>query len=120
MYEALNVYVGHRIREARQAINMTQDELATLTKYTRTSISNIETGKQVLTVSNLYKIAAALGVDARDLLPESDEVGIPTSENARELLKIQRQILKLQDRADQISAKKISGANGTPVDESER
>ena len=78
-YKAL----GARIREVRGS-KLTQEELARFVKLTRTSIVNIESGRQKLLVHNLFLIAAALGVRPTDLLlplepsrGEISEINIP-------------------------------------------
>lgn len=62
-YKAL----GARIRELR-GNNLSQEQLAKAVKLTRTSIVNIEAGRQKLLLHNLFKIADALGVRPTDLL----------------------------------------------------
>lgn len=62
--------VGHRIRKARKAIPLTQEALASLVSLTRTSITNIEKGRQNFPLHTLADIAAALKVPAADLLPK--------------------------------------------------
>lgn len=66
--------VGIAIRAARQAKEMTQAELAKRTGLARTSIVNIEGGKQRLPLATLYDIADALGVQAVALLPRNEDV----------------------------------------------
>lgn len=63
-YEA----VGRRIREARKG-KITQEALASLVSLTRTSIVNIEQGRQQLFVHTLVDIARALQVPIADLIP---------------------------------------------------
>jgi len=65
LYTAL----GGMIRGRRAHVGMTQDELARRVGMTRTSITNIERGRQKVQLDTLYDIGAALGVPARDLLP---------------------------------------------------
>lgn len=48
---------------------MTQGELARLVGMTRTSISNIESGRQKLQIHTLYDVARALEVSPTALLP---------------------------------------------------
>lgn len=66
--------LGARIRELRTAISMTQAELAHATSLTRTSITNIEKGRQPVQVHVLLLIADALGVKTTDLLSPFDRV----------------------------------------------
>ena len=63
-YEA----VGRRIREARKG-KITQAALASVVSLTRTSIVNIEQGRQQLFVHTLVNIAQALRVPVADLIP---------------------------------------------------
>jgi transcriptional regulator with XRE-family HTH domain len=51
---------------------MSQEALADLVSLTRTSITNIEKGRQKLLVHKLLEIAGALGIDVVSLLPESN------------------------------------------------
>jgi transcriptional regulator with XRE-family HTH domain len=70
-----NYYValGRQIARARQA-KMTQDTLAQKVSLTRTSIINIEKGRQQVLVHALADIASALGVSITALLPPQDDV----------------------------------------------
>jgi transcriptional regulator with XRE-family HTH domain len=64
--------VGLRVRDARKkASNMTQKALATNVGLTRTSLTNIENGRQKLLLHTFAEIATALGVEAANLLPKS-------------------------------------------------
>jgi transcriptional regulator with XRE-family HTH domain len=68
--EQLYQLVGKRINEARKKIpGMTQEQLGRLVSLTRTSITNIEHGKQKLLLHTLCDIADALGVEPAQLLP---------------------------------------------------
>lgn len=53
---------------------MTQDTLAQKLSLTRTSIINIEKGRQQVLVHTLADIASALGVPVGELLPPQDDV----------------------------------------------
>jgi transcriptional regulator with XRE-family HTH domain len=66
--------IGGRIRDARRALHMTQLDIALPMGYTRTSIANIEGGKQNLPITTLYEIARSLGVPATSLLPEGTAI----------------------------------------------
>lgn len=66
--------VGRRIRDARKRRKppLTQEGLAELVSLTRTSITNVEKGRQKFLLHTLADIAAALQVDPASLLPPSD------------------------------------------------
>jgi transcriptional regulator with XRE-family HTH domain len=61
--------VGKRVRAARKARSMTQEGLASQVSLTRTSITNIEQGRQNFPLHMLAEIAAALNVLPAALLP---------------------------------------------------
>jgi transcriptional regulator with XRE-family HTH domain len=65
--------VGSRIAKARTG-RMTQEALAGKTSLTRTSIINIEKGRQQILVHTLVDIAQALQVPITDLVPDTDNV----------------------------------------------
>jgi transcriptional regulator with XRE-family HTH domain len=67
--EDLYQAVGQRIRRVREERRFTQAELAELVSLSRTSITNIEQGRQKLLLHTLYDIAAALTVKPSELLP---------------------------------------------------
>lgn len=62
--------VGALILKARRG-RLTQDQLAERVALTRTSITNIEKGRQRLMLHTLAQIAEALGVAVTDLLPQA-------------------------------------------------
>lgn len=61
--------LGRRIREAREKSNLTQEALAVKVSLTRTSVTNIEKGRQQLLVHTLVDISSALNVAPESLLP---------------------------------------------------
>lgn len=58
--------LGSRIREVRGT--MTQEQLARASNLSRTSVVNIESGRQQLLVHNLFQIAKALAMNPSDLI----------------------------------------------------
>lgn len=62
--------VGAKIRTARRAANVTQFQLANAIGMTRTSITNMERGRQPIYLHTVSKIADTLRVSVSDLLPE--------------------------------------------------
>lgn len=65
---------GARVREARKAKGVSQERLALLSGIDRSYMGRIERGEINLTLEKVYRIAQALGVEVRDLLPLADEV----------------------------------------------
>ena len=82
--ETMKLYteIGRRIRNARVAKNLSQEGLAVGVGLTRTSITNIEKGRQKLLVHTLWAIARELSVDVSSLLPSVEE---PFEEALKEL-----------------------------------
>ena len=66
--------VGRKVREKRERLEKTQDELARSIDLTRTSITNIERGRQKVPLHHLLRIASALGEELRDLIPTKAEL----------------------------------------------
>jgi transcriptional regulator with XRE-family HTH domain len=62
--------LGRLIRNRRKAIPLSQEALGVNVGLSRTSITNIELGRQHLTLHMLYEFASALGVDPHHLLPD--------------------------------------------------
>jgi DNA-binding XRE family transcriptional regulator len=60
--------VGTNIWGARNGCGMSQEKLARKIGLKRTSVTNIEAGRQRLSVHMLVKIAAALNVTVEELL----------------------------------------------------
>lgn len=61
--------MGTRIKERREALKMSQEELATATGISRVTISRLESGTQSdLKVSNLKRLAEVLGCEIGELL----------------------------------------------------
>ena len=70
-YDDLIKTVGSRIREARQKAGLTQAQAGVKAGLAQSYIFELETGGANITLRTLAKMADVLGVDARDLLPES-------------------------------------------------
>lgn len=60
---------GRLIRDSRKATGVSQGRLAASVGLSRTSITNIERGRQKILLHTLVDIAKALGVDLHSLLP---------------------------------------------------
>lgn len=68
--------IGSRIRQVREAQEprMSQDGLAQALKLKRTSITNIESGKQKLSLETIYLFCERFGLKVSDVLPDIGEV----------------------------------------------
>lgn len=64
--------VGSKIRKARESLGITQEALASLVSLSRTSVTNIEKGRQNFLLHTFVDIAVALKVPPADLLPENN------------------------------------------------
>jgi transcriptional regulator with XRE-family HTH domain len=62
--------MGIRVRDARLAAGMTQEDLAARCGLHRTYVGAVERGENNITVANLVEIATALGVEPALLLEE--------------------------------------------------
>ncbi|MFD6113576.1 helix-turn-helix transcriptional regulator [Streptomyces yangpuensis] len=61
--------LGNRIRDARMEADLTQEKLAEIAGVDRTTIQNAEGGKVDPKFSLLLRLARALRVPLRDLMP---------------------------------------------------
>jgi transcriptional regulator with XRE-family HTH domain len=69
--------LGQRIRALRVELRLRQDELGTAVGLTRSSIANIEAGRQRVRVDTLGKIAEVFHVPLSALLGESNVPLLP-------------------------------------------
>lgn len=60
--------IGSAIREVREDRCMSQESLAAESGLHRTYISSVELGRRNISLSNIYKIAAALGVSMTEIM----------------------------------------------------
>jgi transcriptional regulator with XRE-family HTH domain len=68
--DVLYAEIGRRVFNARTSAGFTQEKLASEISLTRTSVTNIEKGKQKLLVHTLVEIASVLNVEIETLLPK--------------------------------------------------
>lgn len=62
-------FLGTRLRERRHSLHMTQADLAIRVGLLRSSVANIEAGRQRITVHVLYDLCQALNLDVSTALP---------------------------------------------------
>lgn len=63
---------GKNVRRYRSLANLTQENLAELSKLNRTYISDIECFRRSISLENIQRIATALQIDTYKLLIEDD------------------------------------------------
>ncbi len=71
--DPIYVYVGQAVREHRDRCGFAQQELADAVGLTRTSITNLEQGRQQTPLHVLCRVADHLGVALKDLLPDTQD-----------------------------------------------
>lgn len=69
--------IGERVRDARSGVGLTQEGLGEVVGLGRTSITNLEQGRQHISVMTLYRLASALGMNPADLLPIPSTEQVP-------------------------------------------
>jgi transcriptional regulator with XRE-family HTH domain len=66
--------IGRRLKERRLALGLTQEQLAEASDVLRTSITNLEAGRQKTPLHVLYELCAVLEIEIVELLPKRSEV----------------------------------------------
>ena len=72
--DALYQRIGAAVRRHREAAGMSQTQLAKAIGLLRTSIANLEAGRQRVPLHTLYPICIALGIKTGDVLPDTRDV----------------------------------------------
>lgn len=67
--DAFYPQLGQRLRERRKRRGITQEEVASFLHLNRTTVINIEKGRQRLAVHQLAQLADHLGCTPNDLIP---------------------------------------------------
>lgn len=80
-FRRLQRRLGARVKTERQARAMTQDELASRIGLTRSSVANLETGRQNMTLETLYRLSQEFGVSPGELLGEDAQSGRPVQQS---------------------------------------
>lgn len=64
---------GRLLRRRRERAHLSQEVLGKRVGLTRTSISNLEAGRQRLPLHLVYRFADVLGIEPGELMPHPDE-----------------------------------------------
>lgn len=67
-FETCYLQFGLRVRQIREALGLTQDDLRKRVNMSSGSIANIETGKQRILLDDVQKFSNALGCTPKHLL----------------------------------------------------
>jgi transcriptional regulator with XRE-family HTH domain len=68
--EQIYIEFGRLLKRRRKEANLTQDAIATKIGLVRTSVTNIEQGRQHVSLHMVFQLADAIGVRPQDLLPD--------------------------------------------------
>ena len=70
----LTLWIGRNVALRRREKKLSNDDIARLVGVTRTSITNLEAGRQKVPVALLYRVALALDADPRAFFPSLEEI----------------------------------------------
>ena len=62
----IKISVGKRVKELRNKLGISQEELADLAGLDRTYITSVECGKRNISIVNIEKLAKALKISLKD------------------------------------------------------
>lgn len=97
--------IGSRLKVARHAAQMTQEELAGITNRSVEAISNIERGASLPPIDTLILLANALSIDLSDFL---NTVGEAQSAKREQIeMEIRLKLRSLDDEQAEIALKLI-------------
>jgi DNA-binding XRE family transcriptional regulator len=72
--------LGELVRRRRRERHLTQEKLAELWNLNRTTVVNIEKGRQRISVHQVVVLANHLGCQVQDLIPQLEEVRVLSAE----------------------------------------
>jgi transcriptional regulator with XRE-family HTH domain len=68
----VKVKIGQRIKELREASNMSQKDLSYAADLDRSYIASVENGQRNISIVNIEKIATALGVTLKEFFNDGE------------------------------------------------
>jgi transcriptional regulator with XRE-family HTH domain len=66
--------IGKRVKELRKATGVSQEVVAAILNITRTSVCNIETGRQGITAENVVTMCQLFKCMPNDIFPKIDNI----------------------------------------------
>lgn len=95
------VQFGLLVRQHRERLGLSQAQVAQAIDLSRSSVANVETGRQHIPMHHLYSLARVLQVDVHALLPSMD--GAPSAVVDREI----QSSFELSEREQEAVAKVV-------------
>ncbi|MGP9572373.1 helix-turn-helix domain-containing protein [Halomonas sp. AOP5-CZ2-32] len=74
------VAFGQRVREIRKNRGLSQEGMAALAGVDRSYMGHIERGEKNITLTKIYQISDALGIEVADLFPRTEAANLPSSQ----------------------------------------
>jgi transcriptional regulator with XRE-family HTH domain len=87
--DIVSVFIGAKVQELREKIGLSQTELAKCIDVSRTSIVNMEAGRQSISIVKLFKISKRLEVSIAALLPTNLWFEENKNKKVRKVIKIE-------------------------------
>jgi transcriptional regulator with XRE-family HTH domain len=102
--DELHLHIGIELRKARKALGATQRDVADAVGLKQHSISNIEAGKQRISLDQLYDICRFLNLDPQKVLPTKAQV---TTSPTKHQISIGGKLVDLTIKEAEDSARKL-------------
>ena len=97
----LNQEFGTQLRARRRKARLSQDGLAAASGLSRTSVVNIEKGRQGVSLGTLYRLARALACDTSELLPPIPTSDLPRITIGDESAETKQAVMRVMRRAQE-------------------
>lgn len=100
---------GVLLAAERKRKRLSQSQLAQLAGLSRTSITNIECGRQPIQLHQLYFLASILRIDVKNLLPKESSLEEQRSSSSQPEA---RYIAQLKKMLEKLPANSLGGSHG--------
>jgi transcriptional regulator with XRE-family HTH domain len=72
--EIIYKIIGEKIRNERENLSLNQEKLSNIIGVSRSSVSNIETGRHQVPIHLLFTLSKKLDIELNQLIPSNDEI----------------------------------------------